>query len=142
MRRAAAQAVGLLGQLLGDTYASHFFAIATGALADPSTKDESRAAHALALGQLVSSPLAGRASPDKAAAMGRVRACVQVLCGLAFTRYCFTSRLMCMNQSSFTPPPARPHGPHYYTTVARRLRNIRPRTDPPPLCMSYTIQYW
>jgi len=47
--------------------------------------------------------------------------------------FIFTSRLMCMMQSSVIAPP-HPHCPRYCTTIARRLRNIRPPTDPPSVC--------
>ena len=48
---------------------------------------------------------------------------------LAFTRYCFTSRLLCTNQSSNDRPPAHLHCSHYFNTIASLLRNIR---RPPP----------
>jgi len=57
---------------------------------------------------------------------------------LAFTRYCFTSRPSCMNQSSFYCPPHQ-HCPHGCNTIAIVLRNIRPPSDPPFLCHTYTI---
>jgi len=43
---------------------------------------------------------------------------------LAFTRYCFTSRLMCTNQSSFIAS-LHPHCPHYCNMIARLLGSIR-----------------
>jgi len=51
---------------------------------------------------------------------------------LAFTRYCFTSKLYCGSQSSFHRPPNLQSLP-YCNTVARPLRNMRPPTDPPLL---------
>ena len=59
---------------------------------------------------------------------------------LAFTRYLFTSSLLCMNQQSFcSPPPNR--NAHYYNTIGRLLRyTLRPPQL--PLCMPSTIQYW
>jgi len=59
---------------------------------------------------------------------------------LAFTRYCFTSRLLGTNQASFYCP-SHLHCLRYCNTVARPLRNMRP-PHRPPLCMPYTIQYW
>jgi len=53
--------------------------------------------------------------------LGRER--VRTTRSLAFTRYSFTSSLLCMNQSSFYCPS------HYCNTIARLLYNIRP---PPP----------
>ena len=52
---------------------------------------------------------------------------------LGLYKISFTSRLICTNQSSFIAPP-RPHCPHYCSPIARLLRNIRPRTDPPFVC--------
>jgi len=48
-----------------------------------------------------------------------------------FTRYCFTPKLMCTNQSSVITPPPHPHCPHYCTTIAQLLRNIRPLSNLP-----------
>jgi len=45
---------------------------------------------------------------------------------LAFTRYSFTSRLLCTNQSSFHCPPPNMHCPYYCNTSVRLSRNIRP----------------
>ena len=52
---------------------------------------------------------------------------------LAFTRYCFTSRLMCTDQSSLIAP--------LHNTIARLLDNVRLplRTL---VFMPYAIQYW
>jgi len=60
---------------------------------------------------------------------------------LAVTRYCFTSRLMCTNQSSFIAPPPSTRTAHTIVLLLHDLRNLRPPTDP-PFCMPYTIQYW
>jgi len=49
---------------------------------------------------------------------------------LAFTRYSFTSKLMCTSQSSFyCPSPMQ--CPHDCNSFARLLRNSRPFPDPP-----------
>jgi len=60
---------------------------------------------------------------------------------LAFTRYCYTFSRLCTNQSSFysSGPPALLRV-HCCSTIARRLGNVRPPTQP-PCCMPYTIQY-
>jgi len=58
---------------------------------------------------------------------------------LASTRYCFTSRLMCTNQSWFIPPPTR-----IAHTVALLLHDHCAIYDPlprPPFCMPCTIQH-
>ena len=52
---------------------------------------------------------------------------------LAFTRYCFASKLYCESQSSLYCPPHLQSLP-YCDTIARPLRNIRPSTDPPFAC--------
>jgi len=57
---------------------------------------------------------------------------------LAFTRYCFTLRLTCTNQSSFYSPP-HPHCPHYCTTSTRLLRNTRPPFDPLVYAIHHTM---
>jgi len=49
--------------------------------------------------------------------------------GLAFTRYCITSKLYWGSQSSFHCPPHLQSIP-YCITFARPLRSIRPPTDP------------
>jgi len=59
---------------------------------------------------------------------------------LAFTRYCFTSKLHCGSLSSFycPTPPATPTLLQYYRTTSAQC-------TPPhrlPLCMPYTIHYW
>ena len=60
--------------------------------------------------------------------------------GLAFTRYGFTSRLLCTNQSSvYCPlPPALRALLQYYCTSMEQY-TTPPR---PTFCMAYTIQYW
>ena len=75
-----------------------------------------------------------RVNPGGRAACARNR---RGMLALAFTRYCFTSRLMCMNRSSFIAPPpsALPALLHYYcTTIAQFTNHHRP-----PVCMPYTI---
>ena len=59
---------------------------------------------------------------------------------LAFTRYSFTSRLLCTNQSSFYSPPlaALPTLLTYYWTTIAQYTTL-PRL---PRCVPYTIQYW
>jgi len=59
---------------------------------------------------------------------------------LAFTRYCFTSRLLCTNQSSLyrALSPAPPALLQYYCTSICAI-TTPPR---PPFCMAYSIQYW
>ena len=52
---------------------------------------------------------------------------------LAFTRYSFTSRLLCTNHSLFYCP-SHLHCPHSCNTFAILLCNIRPPSDPPFLC--------
>ena len=52
---------------------------------------------------------------------------------LGLTTYCFTSGLLCTNQSSFYCFSYL-HCPHYCNTVARLLRNIRHPPDPPFVC--------
>jgi len=52
---------------------------------------------------------------------------------LAFTRYSFTSTLLCRATHHFIPLP-RLECPHYCTTIALLLRDIRPPTDPPSVC--------
>ena len=59
---------------------------------------------------------------------------------LAFTRYCFTSKLYCGSQSSLYCPPHLQSLP-YCNTITRPLRSIRPPTDPRML-MPYTIRDW
>jgi len=49
---------------------------------------------------------------------------------LAYTRYCFTSRLLCTNQSSLHCP-SHLHRPHGCDIIAILLRNSRPPSDPP-----------
>ena len=61
---------------------------------------------------------------------------------LAFTRYCFTSKLYCWSLSSFYCPPPHLHNLPYCITIARPLRNIRPPPTDPPFFMPCTIQYW
>jgi len=60
--------------------------------------------------------------------------------GLAFTRYCFISKLYGGSHSSvYCPlPPAKPTPLQYYCTS---IAQYTLPTDPPP-CMPYTIQYW
>jgi len=60
-----------------------------------------------------------------------------VYCILAFTRYCFTSKLYCGSQSSFYCPPQLRSLP-YCNTIARLLRNKRP---PPPTPPVYSIHH-
>ena len=48
---------------------------------------------------------------------------------LAFTRYSFTPKLCCTSQSSLCCPLYL-HCSHYWHTIARIMRNIRPRTRP------------
>ena len=55
-----------------------------------------------------------------------------VRCALAFTRYCFTSKLYCGSRSSSYPPYLQ--SLRCCNTIARPLRNIRPPTDPPVVC--------
>jgi len=55
---------------------------------------------------------------------------------LAFTRYSFTSKLLCTIQSSFSCPPPHVQCPHCCNTIARPLRNERPPSDPP--CVRHT----
>jgi len=57
---------------------------------------------------------------------------------LAFTRYCFTSKLYCGSQSSFYCPLHMQSLP-YCITVAQPLRNIHPPTDPPLYGMHHTL---
>ena len=52
VRRAAAQAVGMVAQLLGSTYASRFLSAATAKLSEAKGRDESKAGYSLALGWL------------------------------------------------------------------------------------------
>jgi len=52
---------------------------------------------------------------------------------LAFTRYCFPSKLYCGSPPSVYPPP-RLHSIPYCSTIARPLGNIRPLTAPPFVC--------
>ena len=61
---------------------------------------------------------------------------------LAFTRYCFTSKLHCGSPSSVYSPPSHLQHLPYCNTGARPLRNVHPPTDPPCVCMPHTIQYW
>jgi len=49
---------------------------------------------------------------------------------LAFTRYCFTSKLYSGSLSSFYAPPPNLQSLPYCITIARPLRNIHPPTDP------------
>jgi len=65
---------------------------------------------------------------------------VQSVCTLAFTRYCFTSRLLCTNQPSFycTLPPALPTLLQYDCTTITQY-TTRPRLF---LCILFTIRYW
>ena len=61
---------------------------------------------------------------------------------LAFTRYSFTSKLLCTSESSLScpSPSALPTLLQYYcTTIAQYMT-----PPPPPFCMPYTIQncYW
>jgi len=58
---------------------------------------------------------------------------------LAFTRYCFTSKLYCRSQSSFCCPPPHLQSRPYCDIIARPLRNIRPPLRP-PFSKPYTIQ--
>jgi len=55
---------------------------------------------------------------------------------LAFTRYCFTPRPMCTNQSSSIAPP-HPHCPHYCTT----MHDYCAIYDPPPTPLLYAIHH-
>ena len=57
---------------------------------------------------------------------------------LAFTRYGFTSRLMCTNQLSCYCPP-HSHCPHGCNTIAILLRNTRPLSDPRFYAIQHTI---
>jgi len=58
---------------------------------------------------------------------------------LAFTRYCFTSKLYWGSQSSCHCPPLLQSLP-YCNTIARPMRNIRPPIDLPPFnAMHHTI---
>ena len=60
-------------------------------------------------------------------------------CDLAFTRYAFTSRLLCRNQPSLycLLPPASPTRLQYYCNT-----NVQYSTPfRPPICTLYTIQY-
>jgi len=52
---------------------------------------------------------------------------------LAFTRYSFTLNLSRTSQPSFYCPLYL-HCSHYYNTIARPMRNIRPPPDPPCVC--------
>lgn len=99
VRRGAAQAVGLLGQLLGAAYADAFSTAAAKLLTDTKAKEEARAGHALALGLLLSSS-APAAAADKHAAFGRVRSGVQLLCSLLPTPAAATATAIA------SPPPA------------------------------------
>jgi len=56
---------------------------------------------------------------------------------LAFTRYCFTSTLYCVSQSSISCPPHLQSLP-YCNTIARPLRNTRP---PPPTHYFYSVHH-
>ena len=60
---------------------------------------------------------------------------------LAFTRYSFTSRFLCTNQSSLYPPPplALPTPLQYYCTDIAQNTTLPPT---PVLFKPYTIQYW
>ena len=60
---------------------------------------------------------------------------------LAFTRYSFTSRLLCTKQLYPFLPPAYLHCPPWCNTIARLLDSIRFPFQP-PVCLLYTIQYW
>jgi len=68
-----------------------------------------------------------------------LRLWVRVCCALYFTRYVFTFRLSCTNQSSFycLPPPALP------TLLQYHCLAIAQYTTPPlpPFSKPYTIQY-
>jgi len=57
---------------------------------------------------------------------------------LAFTRYCFTSRLLCTINHPFIAP-SHLHCLHYCNTVVRLLRNIRRPPDPPFVALHHTI---
>jgi len=59
---------------------------------------------------------------------------------LAFTRYCFTSKLYCgVNHPFLLSSPYLESLP-YCNTIAWPLRNLHPPPTPP--FMPYTIQYW
>jgi len=71
---------------------------------------------------------------------------VWVLCGLAFTRYCFTSRIRVRVRVNPHEPivfyclPLHEHVTllhSYCVTIAQYTTSLRP-----PLCVLYTIQYW
>jgi len=64
---------------------------------------------------------------------------VRICCGLAFTRYCFASKLYCERPSSFYchPPPAKPTLLQYYCTTIARYTPLP--TSPPVYAIHRTV---
>jgi len=63
--------------------------------------------------------------------------CKSTYSDLAFTRYCFTSGLLCTNQPSFHSP----RSPALPTWVQYHCATIRQYTTPPPTSRVYAIQH-